>query len=190
MLKERAKSNPDYHGYEEAIEKFLSIFREGFADGRFIKDEREYKLKARVGDLLKSSDGPAFLQAAAGFTRGDCKPALSSMKALMRNYGQISWPVATYLACLWDPQRHMILKKEVTVDFAKRVGHRFTDDYAGRLIADVYESLLDLVEETDKAIESLESRDRIDMQSFIYVTGRYTEQDAGDIRASKAKLNL
>jgi hypothetical protein len=60
-------------------------------------------------------------------------------------------------------------------DFASRVGHRFSSDYEPRLKLDVYHSLLDLASETAQELSALEPRDRIDVQSFIWVVGSYEE---------------
>jgi hypothetical protein len=69
----------------------------------------------------------------------------------------------------------MFLKPEVTKDFAARVGHRFASDYEAGLEIDVYESLLDLASETEGELTELGPRDRIDVQSFIWVVGSYKE---------------
>ena len=69
----------------------------------------------------------------------------------------------------------MFLKPEVTKDFAARVGHRFASDYQPRLEIAVYESLLDLVSKTADELAELNPRDRIDVQSFIWVVGDYKE---------------
>lgn len=85
----------------------------------------------------------------------------------------------TYLPYLWRPDRHMFLKPEVTKDFAARVGHPFAYNYEARLDIDVYASLLDLVERTNRELSDLEPRDRIDIQSFIWVVGNYQEDRDG-----------
>lgn len=69
----------------------------------------------------------------------------------------------------------MFLKPEVTKDFAARVGHRFASDYEPRLSVDVYRSLLDLVSNMEEELADLHPRDRIDIQSFIWVVGDYKE---------------
>jgi hypothetical protein len=63
----------------------------------------------------------------------------------------------------------MFLKPEVTKDFAERVGHRFASDYEPRLDIGVYKSLLDLLQETEGQLIELQPRDRVDVQSFIWV---------------------
>ena len=69
----------------------------------------------------------------------------------------------------------MFLKPEATKDFAERVGHRFASTYEPRLEMAVYESLLDLASKTTSEIAELKPRDRIDVQSFIWVVGNYRE---------------
>ena len=69
----------------------------------------------------------------------------------------------------------MFLKPEVTKDFAARVGHRFASEYDPRLDAAVYESLLDLTARTATELADLKPRDRIDVQSFIWVIGGYKD---------------
>lgn len=71
----------------------------------------------------------------------------------------------------------MFLKPEVTRNFTARVGHPFADVYAPDLRPAVYDALLDLVRATAEALIDLRPVDHIDVQSFIFVVGRYTEDD-------------
>jgi hypothetical protein len=71
----------------------------------------------------------------------------------------------------------MFLKPTVTADFADRVGHEFHHRYNPEPNPDTYTSLLDLVATTRKAILSLEPRDNLDIQSFIWVVGEYRDGD-------------
>jgi hypothetical protein len=73
---------------------------------------------------------------------------------------------------------NMFLKPEVTKDFAERVGHRFASDYEPRLDIAVYEGLLDLFAKTEAELSDLKPRDRVDVQSFIWVIGNYKQEDA------------
>jgi hypothetical protein len=70
----------------------------------------------------------------------------------------------------------MFLPPEATKDFAARVGHSFAHKYQAKLVPEVYQSLLDLVAKTEKEIADLEPRDRIDVQSFIWVVGAYKDR--------------
>lgn len=128
---------------------------------------------ARIREVLKSQHGPAFVRGAAALARGDVEKGLKAMEDAMRPYGQPSWPAATYLPYLWSPDGHMFLKPQVTVDFAERVGHPFARDYTSGLTVECYGSLLDLTERTRAEIASLNPRDNIDVQSFIWAVGAY-----------------
>ena len=75
----------------------------------------------------------------------------------------------------------MFLKPKVTKDFAERVGHPFAYEYSSTLEVPVYESLLSLASEAETAIRDLKRRDRIDLQSFIWVVGTYTEEDEAEV---------
>lgn len=131
--------------------------------------------QARVRELLRSESGPEFVRGAAALASGDVAQGLAVMQSTMRKFGQPSWPAATYLPYLWRPDAEMFLKPRVTVDFAERVGHAFAREYAPAFTEATYRSLLDLVAETKKAIESLSPEDNIDVQSFIWIVGAYDE---------------
>lgn len=134
--------------------------------------------QARTREVLKSSAGAAFIQACAALAAGEGATALREIERIFKPYGTPSWPAATYLPFLWRPDAHMFLKPEVTKDFAERVGHPFARDYASKLEATVYESLIDLAQETARQLEDLRPRDFIDIQSFIWIVGAYEDADA------------
>ena len=131
--------------------------------------------KVRLQDMLRGPTADAFIHAAARFALGEGKPALFDMQRALKSHESAKWTVATYLPFLWRPEEHMFLKPEVTKDFAARVGHRFASDYEPRLDFVVYESLLDLASKTAAALAELKPRDRIDVQSFIWVVGDYSK---------------
>jgi hypothetical protein len=133
--------------------------------------------KARLQDILRGPSADRFIRAAARFTMGEMKSALLEMERLLKPHDSTKWTVVTYLPFLWWPETHMFLKPEVTKDFAARVGHRFASDYEPRLDIGVYESLLDLVEKTADELAELQPRDRIDVQSFIWVVSEYEETE-------------
>lgn len=133
---------------------------------------------ARISQLLKSDAGPSFIQSAAAFAGDDIASGLAGMRAAIKPIGALSWPIATYLPFLWRPEAHMFLKPQVTVDFAERVGHPFAYQYAATCEAPVYQNLLSLVGDLEQKIAALQPRDRIDVQSFIWVVGKYEASDA------------
>ena len=133
-----------------------------------------------VSNMLRGRDADAFVQAAARFTDHATEAALRELEAALKPHGCAKWTVATYLPFLWRPETHMYLKPEATKDFATRVGHPLASLYEAQLKFDVYSSLLDLVDQTSNELTDLAPRDRIDIQSFIWVVGYYRE-DREDI---------
>ena len=131
--------------------------------------------KTRLRPFLRGSSADAFIRAAANFTQNADAAALHEMERVLRPHDCAKWTIVTYLPFLWRPDVHMFLKPRVTRDFAERVKHRFRFDYRANLDLDVYESLLDMVGQTEKALIDLRPRDRIDVQSFIWVVGPYNE---------------
>jgi hypothetical protein len=153
-------------GFGEAV---LSVFRATNLLSPFEK--------VRLQDVLRGPAADTFVRGAARFAMGETKPALLEMERVLRPHDSAKWTVVTYLPFLWRPETHMFLKPEVTKDFAARVGHRFASGYEPRLEIGVYESLLDLVEKTTDELAALQPRDRIDVQSFIWVVGEYEETE-------------
>lgn len=127
--------------------------------------------------VLESPEGPALLRGAARFARGDHAAGAQGMENALKKYGRQSWPKATYFGYLWRPTENMFCKPEVTKDFAQRIGHEFQYVYNPEISGLVYQSLMSLAEHTLAATRRLGAEDFIDVQSFIYVVGGYTEQD-------------
>jgi hypothetical protein len=132
---------------------------------------------ARFNEVLTSADGPAYLRAAASFTKEPMQRSLDAMIGAIAPHGAATWPLLTYLPYLWEPDRHMFLKPGATTDFATRVGHQFARQYDPERRLDVYKSLLELATWTEEHIADLRPADRIDVQSFIWVVGSYTDED-------------
>jgi len=129
-----------------------------------------------VRDALRAPGADDFVRAVARFTLGEGKAALIAMERALKPHRAAKWTIVTLLPFLWRPEQHMFLKPEATKDFASRVGHRFANDYEARLDYGVYESLLDLASKTAAELADLRPRDRIDVQSFIWVVGDYKEE--------------
>lgn len=134
--------------------------------------------KTRLREVLLGRDGDAFIHGAARFSLGEIQDGLQAMAKALKIYEAAKWTVVTYLPFLWRPERHMFLKPEVTKDYAVRVGHDFAHHYAPQLTAPVYQRLLHMAEETRRVTADLKPADNIDIQSFIWVVGAYTEADA------------
>lgn len=103
--------------------------------------------------------------------------------------GRPSWPLATLLPFLWAPNSHMFLKPETTQDFSDRVGRNFSDTYSPKLNAQTYLSLLDMVDWVAQKIFTLAPTDRIDVQSFIWVVGNYTDKELKAIEVERSGQN-
>ena len=131
--------------------------------------------KTRLQELLRGTDADRFIRSAASFVSKETASALRDMELALKPYDNAKWTVVTYLPYLWRSEHHMFLKPEVTKDFAARVGHSFASRYDSQLDLGVYESLLDLVQKTEQALKPLKPRDRIDIQSFIWIVGDYRE---------------
>jgi len=140
---------------------------------------------ARMHSVLGGSSGADFVMGAAKFTNGHIGPGIAAMVQAIKPKGRASWPMITYLPNLWRPDRHMFLKPEKTKDFATRVGHAFAEEYDGALESRTYACLLDLVETTEAEIQSLHPRDRIDVQSFIWVVGDYGNAEHAEIAQAR-----
>lgn len=164
------------------------------ADGRGDIDE-VIQVYASAADLLSQFEKPAirrvlegyggrgFLTAAARFALDPGPATLGAMAALLKPEKADKWTIVTYLPFLWLPERHMFLKPETMKDFAGRVGHGFARTYRAALDFEVYESLLALAAETEREVQALEPRDRIDIQSFMWVVGAYGEDGAAKLAA-------
>lgn len=131
--------------------------------------------KTRLQNVFRGEHSDAVVQALARFTKNNQATSLSTLAQLLKPFDSAKWTVATYLPFLWKPETHMFLKPEVTKDFATRVGHPLAAVYEAGLSHDVYGSLLDLAKETEQKLADLNPRDRIDIQSFIWVVGDYLE---------------
>lgn len=127
--------------------------------------------------ILCGTSGQKLVRASAEIALGDVESGLKTMNGLTQAVGRVSWPIATYLPFLWETRSNMFLKPEVTQDFASRVGHDFANRYDAALEPAVYSSLLDLARATEEKIASLGPEDRIDIQSFIWVVGKYKDDE-------------
>jgi hypothetical protein len=79
-----------------------------------------------------------------------------------------TWPVATIMLFLAQPDRHMFLKPEVTKKAAETLG--FDLHYNSTPNWTTYEALLRMGNIYKEQIKHLAPRDFIDVQSFIWVT--------------------
>ena len=128
---------------------------------------------ARARECLKGPHGQQYLQGAARFTRGERQAGLEAMASALRHYGNASWPLFTFLPYLWAPEEVMFLKPEATLAFATSVGDPFPQTYRAGPHMDTWAALEAMTEKTTRELAGLAPRDRIDVQSFIWVVGNY-----------------
>lgn len=152
---------------------FAEAVIQAFVDTNLLEPRFELP---KVGQVMRSPSGDAFIRGAARFTLGDVKGGLAEMEKAAQPHEAAKWTLVTYLPFLWRPETHVFLKPQVTKDYAERVGHRFADVYEPALRPEVYASLLDLYAKTGAAIADLAPRDNIDLQSFIWVVGKYSNE--------------
>lgn len=136
--------------------------------------------KTKLQPLLRGPDADSFIRTVAAFTEDPTNSGLAALRAILRPHDSAKWTVITYLPFLWNPSVHVFLKPTMITNFARRVGHRFADDYSPDLDLRVYLSLLDLAAEVKAKVADLEPHDMIDIQSFMWTSVEYTEADRED----------
>lgn len=129
---------------------------------------------AVIEAMFRGQGATEFVRGAARFADGRYSEGLRIMEMAIRPHGRITWPMVTYLPWLWLPEDHLFLRPGATRDFASRVGHAFSDEYEPGLLPDVYRSAQDLADRTRSDLDDMNPADMIDVQSFIWVVGRYS----------------
>ena len=84
------------------------------------------------------------------------------------------WPIQTIFPFLADPREHLFLKPKVTQLAADRLG--FDLQYRPQPAWDVYARVLEFARQLSQDLAELKPADLIDVQSFIYVSGRMEEE--------------
>jgi hypothetical protein len=95
----------------------------------------------------------------------------------LQTIGANKWTNATYFLFFMYPDRHMFVKPTITQNAAEVCGYEI--NYRPELNARTYRSVLEFSAYLKKAIASLEPRDMIDVQSFMWciAPGTYTAAD-------------
>ena len=81
----------------------------------------------------------------------------------------LTWPLVTVWGFIALPEEHIFLKPNVTKIAARKYGFDFR--YQSKPNWETYASLLDFAETVRRDIRDLRPRDKIDIQSFIWVQG-------------------
>jgi hypothetical protein len=81
----------------------------------------------------------------------------------------LTWPAITVFGFLARPRAHFFFKPTVTREAARRLGVDLP--YAPRPSWPVYKTLLNFVKRVRAEIKTMDPRDMIDLQSFLWVQG-------------------
>lgn len=84
------------------------------------------------------------------------------------------WPIQTIFPFLADPREHLFLKPKVTQLAADRFG--FDLQYRPQPAWDVYARVLEFARQLSQDLAELKPADLIDVQAFIYLSGRMEEE--------------
>ena len=98
------------------------------------------------------------------------KAFTDTLAALPRKQTRVlTWPLQTVFGFIADPTEHIFLKPQVT----KRAAEKYCFDFKYRSQPnwETYQSLLDFAETVRKDVKTLNPKDMIDLQSFIWVMG-------------------
>jgi hypothetical protein len=139
--------------------------------------------KMALRDAVKSAAGAqAFAEGLYDFLHGPGTPAAhfdrwcGVLAALPRRQTRVlTWPVATVLGFIAQPQAHFYVKPNVTREAAKAYGHAL--DYRAQPNAATYAAMLAFAETVRRDHAILKPRDMIDLQSFIWVQGSAEYED-------------
>ena len=133
--------------------------------------------KMALRDAVRSTEGARafaeglyeFLYGAGGLPRR-FERWCEVVAALPRRQTRVlTWPLVTVFGFIAQPDTHIFLKPNVTRTAAREYGFDFR--YQSRPSWETYASLLEFAETVRRDLNDLRPRDRIDLQSFIWVQG-------------------
>ncbi len=133
--------------------------------------------KMALRDAVRSEEGArAFATGLFDLLHGRAKPdarfeAFARVLASLprKQTRVLTWPLQTVFPFIAQPAKHVFLKPLVTKRAAKEYGFLF--DYRSTPSFGTYASLLEFASVLERDLADLEPRDRIDIQSFIWVLG-------------------
>jgi hypothetical protein len=176
-----------HEAWNETLERvaYRSLIKEGnFAEiaARAVKIESRTNLlfsfeKMALRDAVKSPAGArVFAEGLYDFLYGLGEVAgkftrwCQAVAALPQKQTRVlTWPVVTVFPFIAQPERHIFLKPTVTRAAAREYGFDF--QYRSRPSWETYVSLLTFADLIRRDFGDLSPRDRIDIQSFIWVQG-------------------
>lgn len=133
--------------------------------------------KAKLSTVLKGEKAKHLIEILARFANGEIQWACEALSREFADEGVATWPVLTYLAFFWLPEKHAFLKPEFTKEYSRRVGHCFGFEYSSKPEAGTYLALLDMLDETRKHVLDLGPSDYIDLHSFMWAVSMYEDAD-------------
>ena len=133
--------------------------------------------KMALRDAVKSPEGAKnFSEGLFEFLHGRKNPELrfklysDMLASLPRKQTRVlTWPLQTVFGFIANPADHIFLKPRVTQAAAEK--YEFPFDYRSKPNWDTYQSLLDFADQVKNDTASLQPKDMIDLQSFIWVMG-------------------
>lgn len=134
--------------------------------------------KPKLSTVLKGEKAELLIEILARFADGEIQWACEALSRNFSDDGVATWPVLTYLAFFWRPEKHAFLKPEFTKEYAQRVGHSFGYTYSSKPDADTYHALLDMLDETRGHISDLGPSDYIDLHSFMWAVSMYKDTES------------
>ncbi len=139
--------------------------------------------KGAFGDALVGGDETRryfqtfFKLLADGPSEATVSPYYAAIEGLPQSKGRVAtWPVATLMPFLAEPDRHMFLKPEITQEAEARLGFHLS--YKPHPNWLTYKKLLELAELLMLELRPLGARDYIDVQSFMWIASKYDEPQA------------
>ena len=142
---------------ERSVNLLSPYEKSAFADAMKVENPTRRYLTA-LCDLL---DAPQI-------SRDEFEPYAKAVSDLPAERGRVAtWPVATIIPYLAQPERHMFLKPGVTNTAADALG--FNLNYSAQLNWLTYSRLLEMARLYRAKLAVLKPRDMIDVQSFFWV---------------------
>lgn len=146
----------------EAMTNLLDVFAKAALRNAAHGDPEAFA-RALFAVVHGEGDAPARFQAFASALEKLPQPKTSTHQ----------WPIQTIFPFLADPGQHIFVKPKVTQLAAERF--KFDLGYRPQPAWDVYARILQFAAELRADLADLQPQDMVDIQSFLWVTGRMEE---------------
>lgn len=133
--------------------------------------------KMAIRDAVKrKSDAKIFAEGLFQFLHGsrDLKTRFENFVLSLHQLPKIqtrvvTWPVATVFGFIANPREFIFVKPRVTQ--AAAVAYGFPFMYTSKVIWETYKQVLDFANQIKQDVKSWKPKDKIDLQSFMWVQG-------------------